>query len=278
MSAVSNATKAKIVTARAYSSVHDTVSNVAKTAARFPKSNFTDVIPMELQKDKFQTLVIQAGLVDIKNLKTRENPAEHMEYFRQETVKSAQNIFNAALNALTLQPSLQKVVLMKQIPRYDPTELDPMELKPALSDLYNNTITTLWMNCVVKDKLYIGGHNISCTGSIRESRYRQTKTGKFDGIHLYGSSGQKAYTLSVLNILNFAKVTSSDYDFHQSCAQFQYQSRQLRNMNNKSNKKYNVGGHSGQNHTTYKQMNRPGYSAPTSSRFDILSDRDQGNF
>jgi hypothetical protein len=75
MSPVSYATKTKIVTTRAYSSVHDTVSNVAKTAARFRKSKFTE-----------------AGSVVITNLKTKENPAEHMEYFRQETVKSAQNI------------------------------------------------------------------------------------------------------------------------------------------------------------------------------------------
>jgi hypothetical protein len=43
------ATQSQFVTAKAYSSVHDTVSNVAKQAAKFPASNFTDVIPAQLK-------------------------------------------------------------------------------------------------------------------------------------------------------------------------------------------------------------------------------------
>ena len=139
-----------------------------------------------------------------------------------ETVNSAQNLFNAATNALKLQPTLSKVVIMKQIPRYDPSRVDPMGLKATLSMLFNSTITSLWMDSA-DERIFIGSHNIECTGAIRESRYRHTKSGKFDGIHLYGSSGMKAFTLSVLNILKAANVTSSEHDFHQSCAQFKYQ-------------------------------------------------------
>ena len=149
------------------------------------------------------------------------------------------------------------------IPRYDPSKVDPLGLKPALSELFNNTLTEQWMKCNVKDKLFIGIHNIECTGAIKESRYRQTKTGKFDAIHMYGSSGQKAYTLSVLSILRSAKLTSSDHDYHQSCAQFQYQSKQMRN------RKYRQ---------TDRRHSQTEYFVPTSGRFDILGDNNQGNF
>ena len=135
---------------------------------------------------------------------------------------SATNLFNAATNALKVQPTLRKVVIMKQIPRYDPSHVDPMGLKPTLSLLFNNTLTTLWMDSAFKNKIFVGNHDIECTGAIKESRYRQTKTGKYDGIHLYGSSGRKAFTLSVLRILKAADLTSSDNDYHQSCAQFKY--------------------------------------------------------
>ena len=74
--ALENATQSKFVTARAYSSVYDTVTNVAKQAAKFPKSNFTDVVPKQLEKDDYQTLVLQAGSVDVTNLNTKENPSE----------------------------------------------------------------------------------------------------------------------------------------------------------------------------------------------------------
>ena len=151
-----------------------------------------------------------------------------MKYFKQEAVMSAKNIFAAGVNALTQQPLLQKVVIMKQIPRYDPTEFDPLSLKPALSQLFNSSLTELWMKCPQRNKIVIGNHNIDCNGAIKESRYREPKTGRMDGIHMLGNSGRKFYTLSVLNILRAAQLTSSEHDYHQSCAQYQYQTRQQR--------------------------------------------------
>ena len=113
--------------------------------------------------------------------------------------------------------------MMKQTPRYDPATVDPLCIKPALAELYNNTMTEQWMNSQYKEKIIIGNHNIDCVGAIKESRYRVTKTGKYDGIHLFGSSGRKAYTNSVINILNLAQLTSPDYVSHQTCPQTRYQ-------------------------------------------------------
>ena len=75
---------------------------------------------------------------------------------------------------------------MKQIPRYDPLSVDPLGLKPVLSNLFNSTLTDLYilyMASTVKDKMFVGNHNIECTGAIKEARYRHTKSGKYDGIH-----------------------------------------------------------------------------------------------
>ena len=275
ISAIATATDRKITTARAYSAVHDTVANVAKHPARYPASNFTDVIPKEIQKDDFEALLIQAGSVDITNLKTKKDALEHIEYFKQETVISAKNIFSAGVAALQQKPSLKKVVILKQIPRYDRIEDDPMGLKPALSQLFNNTLTECWLDSSVKDKLFVGNHNIDCTGAIREARYRETKSGKFDGIHLFGSSGQKAYTQSVLNILKAAKLTSSEHDFHQSCPQFQYQTRYTRHRYSNNNNTHTAWQGRHRNVHTVPQ---PVYSVPTHSRFDVLSDLSQGNY
>ena len=167
--------------------------------------------------------------MDITNLDTKQPSSEDIEFFRQETMLSAENIFAAAVNALSLQPSLKKVVIMKHTPRYDPLLSDPLSLKPALSQLFNNSLTELWMSSPLKDRIVIGNHNLECSGAIRESRYREPKTGKMDGIHLVGNSGPKFYTLSVLNILNIAGLTSSEYVFHKSCPQYLNQRRQKQN-------------------------------------------------
>ena len=130
--------------------------------------------------------------------------------------------------ALERQPALKSVVILKQTPRYDPLEIDPLGLKPALSQLFNNTLVDRWLSSPLKNKIFIGSHNIDCSGAIQAARYRHTKTGRFDGVHLYGSSGSKAYTKSVLNVLRAATIISSDDDYHLSCAPYKYQNKQSR--------------------------------------------------
>ena len=78
------ATQRQFVKAKAYSSKHDTVSNSAKQAAKFPDSNFTDVIPTELKKEKYEHLILQAGSLDITNMNTKDEPSKYVEYFKQE--------------------------------------------------------------------------------------------------------------------------------------------------------------------------------------------------
>ena len=138
LKAITDATRSTIVTARAYNAVHDDVANIAKDAAFYPRKNFSAVVPTEVVKDEFDHLILQAGSVDITNLKTKENANSHLDYFRQQAVFSAKNIFKSGVDALTHQPSLKKVIIMKQIPRYDPKNVDPLSLKPALSQLLQN--------------------------------------------------------------------------------------------------------------------------------------------
>ena len=270
ISALEGATQSKFVTAKAYGSVYEDVSNVAKQAARFPRSNFNDVVPAQLRKDDYKTLVLQAGSVDISNLNTKDNPTQYIEYFKQETIISATNFFQTAVKALSVSPSLEKVVIMKQIPRYDPVQVDPLCLKPVLSQLYNTTITDLWMNSEHKNIIVIGSHNIECTGAIKEARYRDTKSGKFDGIHLHGCSGRKTYTLSVLNILKSAQLTS-EADYHQSCAQYQYQTRETRNMNR------NIYRQPQDQDIRIVRHQQTGFTISTNNRYEKLSNFNQGN-
>ena len=213
-------------------------------------------------------MILQSGSVDITNLNTKDETSNHIEYFKQETVRSAHNLFNAATNGLRMQPTLGKIVIMKQVPRYDPSHVDPLGLKPSLALLFNHTITGLWMDSPNKDKIFIGEHNVDCTGAIRESRYRHTKSGRYDGIHLYGSSGRKALTLSVLNILKAANVTSSEHDYHQSCSQYKYQHRRNRNQPRQS---------VNPNDRKFKSSQQS-FTVPTQNRFTGLPTVDQGNW
>ena len=241
----------------------------------------------ELAKTVFDGLVLQAGSVDISNLNTRGNGTEHFDYFSQETIKSAENVFQVAETSLKNHPQLKKVVIMKQIPRYDTEHSDPLQIKPALSEIYNNKLSDLWLHSALREKIFVGSHDrIACTGGIREARYKCTQSGRFDGVHLYGPSGMKTYTNSVLQILKNAALIPNDCH---PCPQFQYQDRntfssqdrqcyswvQDKDVRHKNTR-------SGTNKKPFSKVAKPSQSQysgyATYNRYEVLSDTYQGNF
>ena len=268
--ALEEGTKAEIKPVKAYSAIFDNESNIAKKAAYFPEKNFTDVIARELEIEEFDTLIVQAGSVDISNLNTKKEPEKHFDYFHQQSVLSAKNIFTACENALRMKPNLKKVIIMKQIPRYDRPDMDPSAIKQALSGIFNNTLTEQWMTTSFKERIFIGSHNIECSGAIRESRYKNVQTGSFDGIHLYGSSGKKAFTNSVLNILNQAGFIHQEFN-HQDCPQARYQK-------NKNLLFGAVGTNDRDVRKICRQNQNQEYQVPIQNRFSKLQDGVQGNY
>ena len=271
--ALEEATETKIVHVKAYTAVFDEISNEAKISARFPQQNFTDVIPAALEKEEFKNVIVQSGSVDITNFQTKKEAEKHFDYFHQQSVISAENLFSACENGIRSNSNIEKVVIMKQIPRYDRADMDPLSIKQALSQIYNNTLTDLWLKSPLKHKLFVGNHDLECTGGIRQSRYRNVHTGDFDGIHLFGSSGGKFFTKSTLNILKQAGLIIYDYE-QLNCAQAQYQS---------SRRGFKKTGtwpldKDVRKHSYRQKVYRDTYSIPLKNRFSKLSQEDQGNY
>ena len=128
LDALKEATETEIKHIKAYSSVFDTVSNGAKRPAIFPHKNFTDVIPAALKQDTFKNMIVQCGSVDITNLQTKHDVEKKFDFFHQQTVMSAKNLFFACEDALKNNPGIEQIVVMKQIPRYDRADTDPLSI------------------------------------------------------------------------------------------------------------------------------------------------------
>ena len=201
---VANAMKSSLRVAKAYSTMKDSSENEAKEETKYPEQGFVDIIESELNKDATDILLIQAGSEDISNLKTAGDPMKFGEYFKQQTIISATNLFTAVSNALVTHPTLTKAVIMNLTPRYDPVDVDPHGIKAALCRLYNDTLVQLCLSSPLKDKIHIGTHSLECSGAVKDARYRLGN--RYDGLHFYGPSGRKAYTESVLQILRSAAM------------------------------------------------------------------------
>ena len=109
-----HAMNAEVVTARAYSSLERFEENEAKERTRYPHKNFSNVIDAELKKAETDILIVQSGSVDITNMKaTKDNIEKYSEYFKQEAVLAATNLFTAVTNALVTNTCVKKAVIMK---------------------------------------------------------------------------------------------------------------------------------------------------------------------
>ena len=94
---------------------------------------------------------------------------------------------------------------------------------------------------------------------------------------MYGSSGRKAYTNSVVNILKMAGMVDPDFD-HSDCAQARQMARQAGyNKSNTWASDTDVR-KSRQGQKLWTELNRQRYEVPTQNKFAGLSDNHQGNY
>ena len=147
-----------------------------------------------------------------------------------------------AENAARKHPDLRKVTIMEHAPRFDENEVDPIGLKPRLAKFANSTIKQLVESSSMKDIIVVGRHQLD---GGHDAMYWDDRSGRYDGVHLYGREGKKMYTKSLIQMMK----TSPSY--HDSCPQKLYQNKKK----------------------TTSSSYQPGqkiFNIPVSNQFDIL--------
>ena len=193
------ATNTRIHSRKAYSSVKD-------GRARWPHKNFADVTSAALSEtndgDKFTNLILSAPSVDITNIDTSEaRSVDDITWFEQDVYQSCQNMFTIAQSALESQPQIRQVIILEHAPRFD-NNLDHLSLKPKLARFANKTFNELWLSSPHKERIQIGKLNMECSDDLVEARYRDERTGRFDGIHMFGMFGKRAFSRNLIRIIN----------------------------------------------------------------------------
>ena len=204
--------------------------------ARFPHKNVTDIAHVALadthENDKYTEMVLSPPSVDISNMDTSNiSPNDNTEAFKQNVIISCKNIFTVAENALRNHQNLEKVVIIEHPPRFDRKETDPLGLKPHLARYANMIFGQLWLSSPLKDKIMIGSHCLGHTNTQIIKLYRNERTNRFDGVHMYSKHGRHQFTKSLIHIL---KTNTSDAQptispnqtpikSHTKCPQAKYQ-------------------------------------------------------
>ena len=238
------ATKMKVKTARAYTCLK-------RKDNSYDSRSFQTVINDELDKDNYDVLVIQSGTKDISNLPNSCSDND-IESLKNEVVQSARNLINCAEEASKNNPNLRKIIVAKQIPRYDSFNTNPPGLKTSLSYIFNSALVDLAASSDLKEKLIIGDHTLDCEGAVREARYKNSRTGRYNSVHLFGPSGVKAYTESILKIFKSANLIKNYVPKY-----YDEVNKMAKSLVSVQSRRVNI---------------------PTSNRFSILADYFPGNF
>ena len=229
-------TNTTLKTAKAYSSVWD-------KNARFKEVNMTVVTKKELQKASFDHLILAAPTVDITNIDTsRMKPSDDTEVIKKKVETSCHNMIKIAEIALTSNSSLKHVTIMNHVQRFDTHDDDPLGLKPKLTEFANNFFLQLWLDSQLKNKIFIGSHTLECSDQTKLNRYVNEQTGRYDGVHMYGTDGKPAYTESVINIMISSFQTSAPAmptkmpaNDHKRCPQAKYKNKSNLKVENRFN-------------------------------------------
>ena len=246
---IEKVTKSRIRTEKSYSSIND-------KSARYPNQNFSKVTHEALtntqKDDEFSHLILSAPTVDISNMDMAKlTSKDNIEVFKKKVVRSCENMFTVAHEALKKHPELKYVVLMEHVPRYDLAAIDPTGSKSKLAKLANSTFEQLWNGSAMKDNIIIGKHDLECSMDRMNAWYKDDRSGRNDGVHLYGGEGRTAFTKSMLEALQSVLTSSPPPSSYHSNQQERAQ-RQSRPEN------------------TGAQANKSSFSVPLRNKFDIL--------
>ena len=83
-------------------------------------------------------------------------------------------MFSLAQATLGENRNLSKVIIMEHPPRFDTQEVDPTSLKSKLAIFAKTTLSSIWLNSPLKDRILIGRHSLESpgVGPSHQTRYR----------------------------------------------------------------------------------------------------------
>ena len=149
--------------------------------AKYREKNFKKIVPEKLKNQKYETLVLQGGSIEITNINTKDESKEmHFQSWKNKVKKSSEEMFNLAEESITAYPDL-KVIIVARIPRFDSTYSDPAQVKSQLSQYGNSVYHNMWMDRGCPPNIKIHDLGLDCYGQLKDKRYGIPGTRGFDG-------------------------------------------------------------------------------------------------
>ena len=166
--------------------------------SKFPEASLEDRVPGLLAARPFTNLILQAPCSDITNITKVTDKSKHQDL----AALSAHNTLAVVERALRVTPSLEKVVILEQLPRADGNYLT------TLSEHSKVVLRDLVASSNLRDHITIASSQpLQCQSEAQlVEMFGARDDSRSDGIHLAGEHGKQLYTDFVLSSLKSATL------------------------------------------------------------------------
>ena len=184
---IQNVTENKVTMAKAF-----TIDE--KDGAVRPELNHKRVVPSELAKNRYDTLVLEGGVNEISNMNVDQDFIANIDILKKKVAQDSINMYNLAEESLAKHPGLKKVIILKRIFRCDNTA------KESLSQYANLVYDDIWNKKGRPSNIFIADQKLQCEGNLRSVRYGNQHYESYDGVHMRGKLSAQHYTRSIIDV------------------------------------------------------------------------------
>ena len=166
--------------------------------AKFPAASLEDRVPELLAARPYTNLVLQAPSNDITNILKVQDLGKHQELAEQ----SARNTLAVVEQALRVNPSLQRAIILEHLPRADNDHLG------TLSEHSNTVLKEIAAISNLRNRITIASSKaLECNTETKIVKmFGARDSPRSDGIHLMGENGKQLYTDFVFDSIRSANL------------------------------------------------------------------------
>ena len=266
-----------------------------ESSSYFKEKNFSEVVPIEVENKDIDILVLQSGSIEITDLDINEavlDTTKDLSDYKREWFKkvedTSEKLFDIAENALRKNRNIEKVIIVKRLPRFDRGSDDILQMKSKLSEFGNTCYDQLWRKRGSPENIKIVNIDLQVSSSkyLKYLIFGDPSLKNYDGIHMRGEGGARHFTYRTIQAVreiihpgsnkgclknkperklkepNYLKNDTS----HTTCPQAVYQKWKKieREVNSASNLKPSQS-------RTYAEVVDNRYAVPTKNRFNPLN-------
>ena len=171
--------------------------------AVYKEANFKAVVPKIVSETETDILILQTGSIEITDLNIEsalKDTTKNLQKYKQEWFKKIEEasttLIDVAESAITQDNTIEKVVIVKRLARFDKASNEIRKIRSDLSEYGNSVYDQILLKRGRPEKIQIVDFDLKCSesGYLKGLIFGKPGEQRFDGVHLRGKGAKRHFT------------------------------------------------------------------------------------